>query len=146
MTDDLRARIECALGLHPVTRDGQTVPLANAVMEIVQPIADERDQLCADIRRHTFGTETLTQAHDAAHMVALAHHLCEARKDNLLRRAERAEAERDRLAAELRQHEACRTCGHERHEHAHDSAIRADYCGRCTVGRDVHDFQPEEQP
>lgn len=58
----------------------------------------------------------------------------------------RLTAERDQLAAELRQHETCRTCGHERHEHAHDAVIRADYCGRCTVGRDVHDFQPEEQP
>lgn len=29
MTDDLRARIECALGLHPAIRDGQTVPLAD---------------------------------------------------------------------------------------------------------------------
>lgn len=41
MSEDLRARIECALGLHPAIRDGQTVPLADAVMEIVQPIADE---------------------------------------------------------------------------------------------------------
>lgn len=29
MTDDLRARIERALGLHPAIRDGQTVPLAD---------------------------------------------------------------------------------------------------------------------
>ncbi|GAB2696563.1 hypothetical protein [Kitasatospora kifunensis] len=49
MTDDLRARIECAIGLHPVIRDGQTVPLADAVLGIVQPIADERDQLAVRI-------------------------------------------------------------------------------------------------
>ncbi|MCX4751760.1 hypothetical protein OG455_41645 [Kitasatospora sp. NBC_01287] len=49
MTDDLRARIECALGLHPAIRDGQTVPLADTVMEIVQPIADECDQLAARV-------------------------------------------------------------------------------------------------
>ena len=55
MTEDLRARIECALGLHPVIRNGQTVPLTNAVMEIVQPIADECDQLrarVAELERH----------------------------------------------------------------------------------------------
>lgn len=54
--------------------------------------------------------------------------------------------ERDQLAAALRQHETCRTCSHERHEHDYDGVIRAQYCGRCTVGRDVHDFQPEERP
>ncbi|WP_035796417.1 hypothetical protein [Kitasatospora mediocidica] len=57
----------------------------------------------------------------------------------------RIKAERDRLAAELRQHETCRTCGHERHEHTHDAAIRADYCSRCTIDRGVHDFLAEEQ-
>lgn len=51
----------------------------------------------------------------------------------------------DRLTTELRQHETCRACGHERHEHAHDTALHADYCSRCTIDRDVHDFQPEEQ-
>lgn len=50
-----------------------------------------------------------------------------------------------RLAAIVRQHETCRTCGHERHEHDHDHVIRAQYCGRCTTTRDIHDFHPEEQ-
>lgn len=115
MTDDLRARIECALGLHPAIRNGQTVPLADAVMEIVQPIADELTE-----------NEGVIKA--------------------LRRQRDEAEAEIDRLTATLLQHEACRTCGHERHEHAHDTVIRAEYCGRCTVSRDIHDFQPEEQP
>ena len=75
----------------------------------------------------------------------LDHQHC-ARVESEHQQIGRLTAGRDQLAAALRQHETCRTCSHERHEHAHDAVIHADYCGRCTVGRDVHDFQPEEQP
>lgn len=54
------------------------------------------------------------------------------------------EAERDQLRAELRQHETC-VCGHERHHHQYDTAVRSDYCaGGCTVAKDLHTFQLEE--
>lgn len=78
-------------------------------------------------------------------LVWLDHEHCP-RAESERQQIARLTAERDRLAAVLRQHETCRTCGHERHDHAHDTAIRAEYCSRCTIDRDVHDFHPEDNP
>lgn len=170
MTNDLRARVAAATGLDPVIRD----VVAGLVMEVVQPVADERDQLAAAIERvriihhrvecsnvrcpeggwcigcdpdgaddcseHPWPCPTVLVVSPDGGVPALYARWV------LRRDYDAVTAERDRLAAALRQHETCRTCSHERHEHDYDGVIRAQYCGRCTVGRDVHDFHPEDQP
>lgn len=93
MTDDLRARIEAALGLHPAIRNGQTIPLTNAVMEIVQLVAA---RLAEQENAINWETSCLSCARilDSCHAETT--------------RAEQAEAERDRLRWELRDAEAQR--------------------------------------
>lgn len=119
MTDDLRARIAEAIGQHcPDHYEHHWEAAADAILAFIQPELDERD---ARIRYWQDSRESYA------------------------RESRKLIVQRNELRTELRRHETCRTCGHERHEHAHDSAIRADYCGRCTTDRDVHGFQPEER-
>lgn len=71
--DELRRQVECAIGLHSLTTDGQTKPLAGAVMEVVRPLVSQLDALVRGQHHALTMARTAIGAADAARSAAVAH-------------------------------------------------------------------------
>lgn len=113
---------------------GEADTLTDAVMAVVQPELDElRGKVTA-----------LEACYEVVAADAMAHGQCALKRHSLLQRAEKAEAERDRLTAELHRHADCAQCGHERHRHGYEPIIRRDWCSDCPTTNDLHTFQSKE--
>lgn len=146
MADDLRARIDAAIrpnmliGLQDAELHDEPGKerinewadwISRRIAELFQP---ELDELGAKVT-------ALEASYEVVAADAMAHGLCSLTRHSLLQRAEKAEAEVDRLTAELHRHAACAVCGHERHRHGYEPIIRRDWCGDCPTANDLHTFK-----